>query len=157
MPLVEEVRKMRERVAARIGELEPLVAEYQELCRVADELGVAVPASAHSDALAPPSPRRPARATKRPAAPATRAESPPRGKTLKPPRARAPRRAQTPAHEQSAREKQVLDVIRARPGATVADVARALDVEATALYRVVRKLTIEGAITKRARGLFPAA
>ena len=41
MSLADEARTLRERVAARLAELEPLVREYQELQRVAAEIGLA--------------------------------------------------------------------------------------------------------------------
>ena len=47
MSLVEEAREVRERIAARLRELEPLVAEYHELQKVAVEMGI--------DATDPPS------------------------------------------------------------------------------------------------------
>ena len=51
MTLADEARTLRERVAARLAELEPLVREYQELRRVADEIGLtpSEPAGATSE------------------------------------------------------------------------------------------------------------
>ena len=43
MSLADEVRTVRERVSARLAELEPLVREYDELLKLADELGIDVP------------------------------------------------------------------------------------------------------------------
>lgn len=40
MPLIDEVRSFRQRVAERLNELEPLVREYNELKRVAAEIGL---------------------------------------------------------------------------------------------------------------------
>ena len=48
MSLADEARTLRERVAARLAELEPLVREYQELQRVADEIGLTPPEPASS-------------------------------------------------------------------------------------------------------------
>jgi DNA invertase Pin-like site-specific DNA recombinase len=125
MSLIDEVRSVEERVLARLRELEPLLAEYRELSALADRLGLEKGASADS-------------------APAQPAGKPPRSRpTTK--RRTAKRRAAT----RETREDQVLAAVRARPGATVAEVARELDVDATALYRVVRKLTKDGALTKR--------
>jgi hypothetical protein len=79
-----------------------------------------------------------------PAAPAARAAG---RKATKRPRSR-------PAGE--TREDQVLGAVRAQPGVTVAEVAKGLGVDATSLYRVVRKLTREGKLTKRGLQLHPA-
>ena len=56
MTLADEARTLRERVAARLAELEPLVREYQELQRVADEIGLTAsePASATAEEPAAP-------------------------------------------------------------------------------------------------------
>jgi len=53
------------------------------------------------------------------------------------------------------REREVLELVRARPGLTVRQIAERLDVDSTNLYRHVRKLEEEGAITKRGTALHP--
>jgi hypothetical protein len=131
MSLADEVRTMRQRVAARLDELAPLVREYEELLELARELGIEVP-----DRTAEPAPREPAV----PQAPQTGR----RGRT----------RSNPASADESERDARVLEVLRANPGATTADVASILGVPATALYRPVRDLTNSGAIVKRGRGLY---
>jgi DNA-binding NtrC family response regulator len=146
MSLIEEVRAVEQRVLARLQELEPLVAEHRELTALAERLGIAGATSAQdagnstsSPSAATPRPPRARRAAKR----TGRAGS----------SASRPRR--TPASG-STREAQVLAAVRATPGVTVAEVASTLGVDATSLYRVVRKLSKDGAITKRGLQLHPA-
>ncbi|MBV8943654.1 MAG: winged helix-turn-helix domain-containing protein [Solirubrobacterales bacterium] len=127
MSLLDEARAVRERIAARLRELEPLVEEYNELRRVAAEMGLEA-------AQAPRQPR--ARSTARQAAAARPAGAAVGG-----------------TDDLGAR---VLDAVRADPGMTVAEYARALDVSAATLYRPVRELANDGLIARRARHLFPA-
>ena len=56
MTLADEARTLRERVAARLAELEPLVREYQELQRVADEIGLTASEPASTTAEEPAAP-----------------------------------------------------------------------------------------------------
>jgi IclR helix-turn-helix domain len=165
--LVEEVRAVRERVAARLRELEPLVREYQELLLLAGELGIvppggddpapagggggddrgslgagdgddAGPAGAGADASAgePSEPSGP-------------------DAERKPVRRRRPRPASdaVPASDPEL-EGRVLEALRAQPGATITDLASALALPATSLYRPVRELASSGAVVKRGRGLY---
>jgi DNA-binding IclR family transcriptional regulator len=50
----------------------------------------------------------------------------------------------------------LLGVVSSKPGATVAEIAAEIGVQPTSLYRLVRDLASEGALTKRGRGLYPA-
>ena len=54
------------------------------------------------------------------------------------------------------RTQRVLEAVRTNPGATVAEIAAAVGLEATSLYRPVRDLASAGTVIKRGRGLFPA-
>jgi hypothetical protein len=146
MSLIEEVRAVEQRVLARLQELEPLVAEHRELTALAQRLGIAgttgareADASASSPSTATPAPARQRRAAKGAGGAGSSAS----------------RRKRTPASG-STREAQVLAAVRATPGATVAEVAKTPGVDATSLYRVVRKLSKDGAITKRGLQLHPA-
>jgi hypothetical protein len=140
MSLIEEVRTVRERVAARLRELEPLVREYEELKRAATEMGIdqSEITRAAPDGPAKPAARRPrgraGSGQRRSSRTATRAPDP-------------------PAPELSDR---VLKAVSADPGKTVAEYARALEVAPTAIYRPIRELTTAGAIVKRARQLYPS-
>jgi hypothetical protein len=159
MSLVDEVRTVKQRVAQRLAELEPLVREYEELTQLAGELGLAVTSSQDAGAAARPRGRpaqtqgrrsqavsgRPQAESKRPK---TAGRRPPA-----PARSRAP--AQTPSSDGDLGAR-VLEAVRATPGVSVAQIAKLVGVEAPALYRPVRDLTSEGVLVKRARALFPS-
>ncbi len=143
MSLVDEARAVRERIAARLQELEPLVREYEQLQRLAAEMGVegsdSAPSSIESGAER-------AAAQPRPAA-RRRLTASRRGATAR----RAPQRS-----GEAQLVERVLEAVRADPGRTVAEYAAALGVAPTGLYRPVRRLTNDGELVKRARQLFPA-
>lgn len=139
MSLVDEAREVRERIAARLRELEPIVAEYNELQKVAVEMGI--------DA-----------SETRPAATATAERARPRS-TGRPRRTRsAGKRVPSAANASGDDEfaQRVLEAVRDQPGGTVADYANLLSLAPAALYRPTRELTAAGAIIKRGRQLFPA-
>jgi hypothetical protein len=137
MSLVDEARTVRDRIAARLRELEPLVREYDELMQVAAEMGLdRTPTESDST---PTDVRR---------APTT--SSAPRRRAT----ARSASTVATPAVSAELTDR-VLEAVRLDPGRTVAEYAELLDVAATALYRPVRKLTSEGVLVKRVRQLFP--
>jgi DNA-binding NtrC family response regulator len=143
MSLIEEARTVRQRVAARLAELEPLVREYEELRKVADELGVD---SDQDDVEAPPAPTPQVASSSR----ASRRSSGRRRSGGAKPAPAAPEASDDELSER------VLAAVSAEPGQTVADYARVLGVPATALYRPVRELTTAGAIVKRTRQFYPA-
>lgn len=151
MSLADEARTLRERVAARLAELEPFVREYEELQRVAAEIGLAAPASASSGSEeVTASPASPASAD----VSAARADQP---SSRPAPRRRQTRRGQSRVAAAAERDARVLDAVAANPGATVAEIAAVLAVDAVSLYRPVRDLTSAGQVVKRGRGLFPAS
>lgn len=131
MPLIDEVRSFRQRVAERLQELEPLVREYNELKQVAAEIGLVDAVGEMGLAAAEAGTER-------------------RGRGQSP-RGHDDRRAAS-----TELGNRVLEAVRADPGKTVADYAAILDMSATTLYRPVRELTTDGALVKRARHLFPA-
>lgn len=142
MSLADEARTLRERVVARLAELEPLVREYEELQRLAAEMGIIaadLAAGAGADEQPEPAPAQPVTGT--------RAE----GQRRRPERGRRSRTSVA-----TERDARVLEAVRTNPGATVAEIAAAVGVESTALYRPVRDLASAGAVIKRGRGLFPA-
>jgi hypothetical protein len=126
MSLAEEARDVRQRIAARLAELEPLVREYEELTRVAAEMGIEP-----DEALAGERPASSSRRRRRQRA--------------------APSAVTRGAEDLTAR---VLDAVRSDPGKTIADYATILGVAQTSLYRPVRELTDRREIVKRARQLF---
>jgi len=140
MSLADEARTLRERVATRLAELEPLVREYEELQRVAAEIGLAAASSRPKErgdapAAAADTEQRPARATAR----------------------RQTRGAQRRVAAAAERDARVLEAVAANPGTTVAEIASVLGVDAVSLYRPVRDLAVTGKVVKRGRGLYPAS
>ena len=123
MSLIDELREMESRIVARLQELEPLVAEYDQLREEAERRGIKVE-------------------SKRPAAPARRKKAP------------APKRAKPPPPV-TERQEQLLALVRAKPGITVAGAGRELGVDPTSLYRIVRRLESEGRLVKTGRLLQP--
>jgi IclR helix-turn-helix domain len=141
--LIEDIRDVERRVVERLRELEPLVREYRELEALAQRLGIG-PTGLQGGAEAPERGREvpPARvALKRTPAKRTAAR---------------PRPRQGAGRPRTARAEQIVEVVGEQPGITVADIGRKLGVDPTSLYRLVRALTNEGAISKRGRQLHPA-
>ena len=147
MSVLDEFRDVEQRVVQRLKELEPAVAEYRELEQVAARLGIKTPQSDGRDRQSAPvaTRSRTRRATAKqatggqPAAPAAAR------------RAGGARRGAAPGQ----REQQMLALVRERPGITVAEVAQRLGVDATGLYRIVRRLEERGSIRKNGRNLEP--
>ena len=117
--VLDEVRGIEDRVAARLRELAPLVAEFEELRAVADRLGIEVEGA-------------------------------------------PPRRGPAPAGDGGTRavgarrREEVVALVAAKPGLTVAQLAAELSVDRTALYRVIRRLEADGRIVKRGATLHAA-
>ena len=71
--------------------------------------------------------------------------------------ARAPRRRRRGRPRGSGtRAKQALELVRARPGITIRELADAMGIHANYLYRVMPTLESEGQVVKRDRGWHPA-
>jgi hypothetical protein len=54
------------------------------------------------------------------------------------------------------RAKQALELVRAQPGITISELAKAMGIHANYLYRVMPTLESEGQVVKRDRGWHPA-
>jgi hypothetical protein len=54
------------------------------------------------------------------------------------------------------RSKQALELVRARPGITIGELADAMGIKANYLYRVMPTLQAEGQVKKRDKGWHPA-
>jgi hypothetical protein len=54
------------------------------------------------------------------------------------------------------RAKQALELVRARPGITISEMADAMGIKANYLYRVMPTLQKEGQVKKRGKGWHPA-
>ena len=141
MSVLDELRAAEQRVAQRLKELEPAVAEYSELAEVANRLGIDVDAVAPAAKVARPT--RPTR--RRPRAGAGRAKS---SATTAKASTGSPSRAAT-----GKRSEQLVDLVRARPGITVRDAGTELGVDPTSLYRIVHRLEQSGTVRKNGRSL----
>ena len=148
MSVLDQFRDAEQRVAQRLKELEPAVAEYRELEQIAQRLGidpsaVTVPAAATKPAAKRrDATRRRATATVKP--------------TASKPTPAPSRRARGDAGP-GRRAQQLIELVRARPGITVRDAGKELGVDPTGLYRVVRRLELAGELRKNGRELEPAA
>jgi hypothetical protein len=116
----------RTEIDARLRELRPLVDEYRRLEKAASAL-------ADVGGTSKPSARRRRR----------------RGGGASTARRGRPRGSGT-------RSKQALELVRARPGITIAEMAKAMKIKANYLYRVMPSLQAEGQVVKRDKGWHPA-
>jgi hypothetical protein len=131
---VSDFLKMkREEIAARLGELEPLVEEYRQLEAAAAALAglpgatraVRVPRRGRA-------PARPARARKSTGAASAGRRGRPRGS--------------------GTRALQTLELVKARPGITIPEIATEMGIKQNYLYRVLPGLEKDGKVVKRDRG-----
>jgi CRP-like cAMP-binding protein len=123
----------REEIAARLRELGPVVEEYRQLEAAVSALA-AIPAT--TTPSPPRSPARGAGSRSRSARARARATSGGRGR---------PRGSGT-------RALQTLEIVRASPGITIAEIAAAVGIKQNYLYRVLPGLQKDGKIVKRDRG-----
>lgn len=126
---------IRKQVDARIAELDaliaPLRAEYDQLKSVAASIGASGGAAAKSRA--------------------PRARPKPAGKR------RAAAAGPKAAGGEANRARQAIELIRAQPGITAAELAAAIGTSRNYLYRVLPKLERTGAIAKKGNGYEVAA
>ena len=152
MSVVDEVRRVEQKLIARLRELRPLVAEYEQLRKQADRLGLHIEERADGDHAAPPAAAKGTHASRSssPTAAAARRETTPK-------RARsAAARPRRPRTSGANREADVLRIVAERTGVTVREIGEALGVDPTNLYRPVRRLQERGEITKDGANLKPA-
>jgi hypothetical protein len=123
----------RHEIAARLRELEPVIDEYRQL-------------EAAAAALAGlPSATRTAQPAARRGRPAGRSAGA---------GAATPRRRGRPRGS-GTRALQALELVKARPGITTAEIAGAMGIKQNYLYRVLPSLERDGKVAKRGRGWFP--
>jgi septal ring factor EnvC (AmiA/AmiB activator) len=134
MTVTDDLKKLETSIVKRYQELQPALAEVEELRRVADRLGVNLDSAAAKPARARRATPKPARRTRAAKSSAPRR----RGRTSK-------------------RRDQVLKLITDRPGISVPEIGKSLKVDPTGLYRYVKQLEADGAITKNGTELHPAA
>jgi hypothetical protein len=125
------LKEKRDEIAARLRELQPLVEEYRQL-------------EAASAALAGlPGSSRPRSGSARPA---RRASSRPRARAASGSGRRGrPRGSGT-------RALQTLELVKAKPGITIPEIAAAMGIKQNYLYRVLPGLEKDGKVVKRDRG-----
>jgi hypothetical protein len=123
----------RREISDRLRELKPLVEEFQRLEAAASALeglggsGNGAPAGATA--------KRPT--ARRSAAGGARRRGRPRGS--------------------GTRSLQALELVRARPGITIPDLAKEMGIKQNYLYRVLPALARDGQVSKRGRGWHPKA
>jgi hypothetical protein len=124
-PLADFLEEKRKEIQARLKELKPLVEEYQRL-------------DAAERALAGVGDKPPARTG---STPARRS----RGRNSAGGRRGRPKGSGT-------RAVQALELVRARPGITIPELAEAMGIKQNYLYRVMPTLAEEGQVVKSGRG-----
>jgi hypothetical protein len=130
------LEEKRNEITARMRELEPLIEEYRQL-------EAAVKALAGVKITAPPTPRvRVARS--RPTTNGSGSRS-----------AVAKRRGRP--RGSGTRARQALELVRARPGITIPEMASEMGIKQNYLYRVLPTLADDGKVVKRDRGWHAAA
>ena len=139
MSVIDQLHDLEATVAKRMAELKPMVDEYAELEQVAQRLGVkpaaAAPAQSGSRSRGP-SRRGRARSASRNGAGAKAG-------------ARSRSRKSATSARRSERAEQILAMAAEQPGITVAEIANKMGVDATGLYRPVRRLLKEGRLRKK--------
>ena len=151
MSVLDDLRAAEQRIAERLRELEPSVAEYNELKEVADRIGISIDAAPTPTPTPTPTPA--ATATKR-STRRRRASRPARPSNAATATSAAAAKPAGRARAGSAqRSQQLVELVRARPGITVREAGTELGVDPTSLYRVVRRLEERGELRKNGRNL----
>jgi hypothetical protein len=158
--VIEDLRRLEERILARIKELEANDAELEQLRDVARRLGIlddsdgdakpATPRARKATVTTRTGPRRQARPRGRGSGTGTKAR--PGGARSATSLADA-----VPAGRQSTRRERVLEVVGVKPGISVREIVAQLGVNRTSLYPVVRELVSDGLLYKDGPGLWPVA
>jgi hypothetical protein len=118
----------RKEIQERLKELKPLVDEYERLAAAESALsGVGGTATARRSAAAPATPRR-----RRGSGSGNGRRGRPRGS--------------------GTRAVQAFELVKARPGITIPELADAMGIKQNYLYRVMPSLADEGKVTKSGRG-----
>ena len=123
----------RQEIAARLKELEPLVAEYKQLEAAASALaGVSPVATKTAPAPAAATPRARAARAAKPATASAGRRGRPRGS--------------------GARAQEALTLVGSKPGITIPELAAAMGIKQNYLYRVMPSLEKDRKVLKRDRG-----
>ena len=127
------LKTTREEIAARLRELEPLVEEYRQLeAAVAALAGLPGATRAVRVPRRGRAPARPGRARKSTGAASAGRRGRPRGS--------------------GTRALQTLELVKARPGITIPEIATEMGIKQNYLYRVLPGLEKDGKVVKRDRG-----
>jgi hypothetical protein len=148
MNVLDDLKKLEASIVQRYQELQPALAEVEELRRVAERLGVDLDRASTRAAA------KPARAARAAAKPAQTRRGRRAGATSSRRTAKAagsPRRPRA-----GGRREQFLKLVTERPGITVPEIGKALKVDPTGLYRYAKQLEADGTITKSGTKLHPA-
>jgi hypothetical protein len=164
MSVLDQLRDLEREMVGRLRELEPLVREYEQLRAAAGRLGVKYEPRSEAGDGNEQSPSRRRRATGRSTA-GQRASASASGdgaggrakRATRSSRAAGAAARRRPAAPAGQRQQQMLALVGEHPGITVAEVAERLAVDATGLYRVMRRLTEAGQVRKDGRRLYPTA
>jgi hypothetical protein len=119
----------RKEIDSRLRELKPLVEEYNRL-----EAAAAALSGLPAKVVHPSAPRR-----RRGSAPSAKGKG----------RRGRPRGS-------GARSKQALELVRAKPGITISELADAMGIKANYLYRVLPNLASDGQVKRKGKGWHPA-
>jgi CRP-like cAMP-binding protein len=130
--MADFLEEKKREINARLNELRPLVDEFHRLEKAAAALDGVAPGNTGGTGTARRGRRRSASA----AASSTRRRGRPRGS--------------------GTRAKQALELVRARPGITIPEIAEAIGIQQNYLYRVLPSLQKEGQVRKEGRGWHPA-
>jgi hypothetical protein len=118
--VVDDIKK---RVDRRLAELEPMMAEYQELLAVKQGLDT----QSRGSAASAPRARRPQRTAGR-------------------------RGSKAPGRSKPGRAEQAIALISASPGITVKEIAQEMKINDNYLYRLLPRMEREGKLKRQAKG-----
>src|SRR5215210_1805420 len=124
------LEEKRKEISQRLKELRPLVDEYHRL-EAAEQALSGVGGNGRKTAAASPPAQRRTRSTRAKSS-GTRRRGRPRGS--------------------GTRSNQALDLVKARPGITIPELAEAMGIKQNYLYRVMPGLAEEGKVSKSGRG-----
>jgi hypothetical protein len=155
MTVLDQFREAEQALTKRLRELRPLADEYRELERIAQQRGLPIDDDQTTQMQTKPatSRRRQSRARSQAASPraaATKnatASARPARQSPATPTARSAKRQPGNGRGGNRRED-ILRLVSQRPGITIAEIGSELKVDPTGLYRPVRQLQHQGAITK---------
>jgi hypothetical protein len=157
--VIEDLKRLEDRILARIQELEANVAELEQLRELAARLGIlddgrpeVAPATRGATATAR---RRQGEGPMRTHASGTGAR--PGGARSSTRGGATPGAATHAPAGHSTRRERVLEVVGGEPGISVREIVAQLGVNRTSLYPVVRQLVSDGLLYKDGRGLWPAS